>query len=102
MAKGNIGRFKRITPSWLYQVTLNNFKYTKTIMPSETTSTTDKEDSIVCSETSCAVLSHCFTDCMCAQESYFLCLRAGTVPAYATNDKTIPLIALIQVSSFLV
>ena len=32
--------------------------------------------SMVCSQRSCAVLSHCFIDCTCAWESGFFCLQA--------------------------
>ena len=44
---------------------------------------------IVCSQTSCAVLSHCFTDCTCARESVFF---VSKLVARATNYITIVLI----------
>ena len=42
--------------------------------------------SIVCSQRSCAVLSHCFTDCTCAWESGFFVYK---LVAGATNWRTI-------------
>ena len=44
---------------------------------------------IVCSQTSCAVLFHCFTDCTCARESTFFVQK---LVARATNYRTIVLI----------
>ena len=41
---------------------------------------------IVCSQTLCAVLSHCFTDFMCVQESMFFVLK---VVGHTTNYRTI-------------
>ena len=45
---------------------------------------------MVCSQRSCAVLSHCFTDCLCARESAFF---VSKLVARATNFRTIVLIA---------
>ena len=41
---------------------------------------------IVCPQTSCAVLSHCFTDCTCARESVRFVLK---LVARVTNYRTI-------------